>query len=75
MDELDEEDEIEDENLLAAIEKELESGDYITLSRVTKGYWIQETIVTFSNTEITWDYCACDATPEWESEKNSESSA
>jgi hypothetical protein len=66
----------DDESLLAAIEKELESGDFVTLSRVNKGFLTQETLLTFSNIEIQYTVptYACYASPEWESQEDSQSS-
>lgn len=66
-----------DDNLdFAAIEKELESGDFVTLFRTNKGFLTEETLLTFSNIEITITEptYACYATTEWEIEEDSESS-
>lgn len=66
----------DDESLLAAIEKELESGDFVTLSRVNQGFLTEEKILTFSNIEITYKVptYACYASPEWESQEDSQTS-
>lgn len=67
---------MDDQELLAAIEKDLESGDFVTLSRIKKGFLTEETILTFSNIEITFTVpsYACYASSEWESQEDSESS-
>lgn len=66
-----------DDNLdFAAIEKELESGDYVTLFKTNKGFLTEKTLLTFSNIEITITEpsYACYAPTEWESQEDSEPS-
>ena len=50
--------------------KEIEDGDYVTLSRIFHGFEVTEVLMTFSDVSIERSFYACDATTFRKGEEN-----